>query len=123
MLALLLYSIICLTHTFKDIYKITPKIVTAEIDFYTTDVIFENVTILGDEAFFSRDQLKSILFSSSIESIKTRAFFNCKNLENISFKEESSLTTIGDSAFEQCYELKSISIPSSVKSIGTWGIC
>lgn len=39
MFALLLYSIICL----KNKYKITPEIVIAEKDIYTTDVVFENI--------------------------------------------------------------------------------
>ena len=43
MLAFLLYSVICLKHTFKNKYKITPEIVIAEKDIYTTDVVFENI--------------------------------------------------------------------------------
>ena len=62
--------------------------------------------------------MKSISIPSSVKSIVTYAFYQCSELETVSFEEKSNLTTIGECSFQQCGKLKSISIPSSVKSIG-----
>ena len=62
-------------------------------------------------------KLKSISVPLSIKYFNDYCFYNCYNLENITFEEKSNLIKIGNSAFYKCYKLKSISIPSSVSEI------
>ena len=118
MLVLLFYSIICETIYFKDKNKLTINDVYAKMhnnEIITADVIIENINIIGANAFFGCEILKSISISSSVESIEINAFYECSKLEKISFGEESNLTTIGEYAFFDCEVLKSISFPSSVE--------
>ena len=100
--------------TFRDKHTLTRKDVYKKMNKNITNVFIENVAIIGNYAFRFSMELKSISFPSSLESIGENAFYNCVNLENISFKEKSKLKTIRKSAFQHCRKLKSISFPSSV---------
>ena len=57
-----------------------------------------------------------LYFDCEITKIGVKAFYNCKNLENITIPD--SVTTIGDYAFNNCNSLTSITIPDSVTTIG-----
>ena len=60
--------------------------------------------------------LQQLVFDSSITSIGNFAFYNCRNLGNVTLP--SSLTTIGNSAFSSCASMTEITIPANVTSIG-----
>ena len=70
-----------------------------------------------DRLIYSRRDLKEIIIPSSIKTISSRSFSNCRQLLSISFHPNSSLKTIEDYAFSTS-SLMMISIPSSTKSIG-----
>ncbi len=76
------------------------------------------VTVIGEDAFFGCDSLRSISIPNSVTSIESAAFADCSNLKSVSIPE--SVTKIGDAAFEYCSSLKSIDIPESVTDIGSW---
>lgn len=81
------------------------------------------VTSIGTNAF-SNTSLTSIEIPSSVTSIGLDAFYNCTNLETVTFSDPveggvPSLEEIGNRAFWGCTALTSIEIPSSVTSIGT----
>ena len=56
-----------------------------------------------------------------VTSIGNEAFFNCRELTNITIP--SSVTKIGSSAFTDCSSMTNITIPSSVKEIGEAVFC
>ena len=77
----------------------------------------ENLTSIGDEAFFECSSLTSITIPNSVTSIGSLAFYNCDALTSITIP--NSVTSIGNSAFARCDALTSITIPTSVTSIGS----
>ena len=60
--------------------------------------------------------LQQLVFDSSVTAIGNFAFYNCRNLGNVTLP--SSLTTIGNSAFASCASMTEITIPASVTSLG-----
>ncbi len=91
----------------------------------------ENLTIpegikkIADYAFYG-SQLVSVEFSADVEYIGNRAFYSCRELENITFASGGKLTFIGESAFAGCVSLGynsanneaiSISLPTGITAI------
>ena len=62
--------------------------------------------------------VRKVFIGDGVTSIGVEAFYNCTNLEEVTFAEGSQLETIGDAAFSGCKSLSSIKIPASVSSIG-----
>ena len=60
--------------------------------------------------------LTSIEFLDDVTSIGEGAFYTCRNLTSITIP--NSVTSIGDYAFNYCSNLTSVTIPDSVISIG-----
>ena len=82
-----------------------------------TSVIIENgVTSIGDCAFFSCNNLTSITIPDSVTSIGFSSFIWCERLTSITIPD--SITSIDDCAFYGCASLTAITIPDSVTSIG-----
>ena len=77
----------------------------------------DNVTAIGDGAFYMCGGLTTITIPSSITAIEERSFAGCDNLISIFFNE--GLSTIGESAFQNCVGLLSITLPNSLISIGS----
>ena len=77
-----------------------------------------NLKIIGGYAFSYCINIKSIFIPSSVEQINQFAFFNCASLESFTFSENSSLINIEEQVFSNCTKLKSISMPHSLKKIG-----
>ena len=78
-------------------------------------VIGDNVTSIGDYAFYSCSNITSVDMVS-VTSIGQRAFSYCTSLSSITIPD--SVTSIGGFAFSDCKSLSSITIPDSVTSIG-----
>ena len=67
---------------------------------------------------FGYSSLKSVHIPSSVKSIGSGTFYNCTELESVTFDSNSPLTSIEPTTFYQCEALKNVNIPVSVKSIG-----
>ena len=78
-------------------------------------IIPEGVTSIGEYAFYSCDQLKSLTIPNGVTSIAESAFMYCMYLESITIP--NSVISIGEYAFSDCYNLKAITIPNSLVSI------
>ena len=76
----------------------------------------EGVRIIGEDAFHSCNNLKSIILPESVERIENFAFGACFSLKSITLPK--GLTSIGKYAFEECINLSSIALPEGLTSIG-----
>lgn len=70
-----------------------------------------SVTVIGNSAFQSKSELKSVVIPNSIKTISSNAFAYCYELGSINIPE--SVTSIGSYAFTYCESLKTITIPNS----------
>lgn len=69
-----------------------------------------------DIIFFAARDIINVFIPSSIKYISSYAFADCKQLETVTFAENSQLEIFGDNSFYQS-SLKYIKIPSSVQQI------
>ena len=76
----------------------------------------EGLIKIGNWAFYECTLLKSITLPSTLTEIGDSAFFDCRNLREVTLNE--GLQKIGVNAFYNCSSLKSITIPSTVTEIG-----
>lgn len=74
------------------------------------------VTAIGEKAFWSCDNIKSIKLPNTIKEIKNYAISSCTGIEE--FVIPNTVEVIGDNAFAGCTGLSEIIIPISVTSIG-----
>lgn len=75
------------------------------------------VTKIGDEAFWSKNNMTSVTIPSTVTSIGKAAFNECTALTKVTIP--SKVKSIGSAAFWYCTSLKQIIIPKSVEKIGT----
>ena len=83
----------------------------------TSIEIPNSLTSIGDYAFFSCNGLTSVTFPNSVTSIGYNAFYNCSGLTSIDIP--NSVISIRGGAFSGCSGLTFIDIPNSVTSIGS----
>ncbi|MDR0524185.1 MAG: leucine-rich repeat protein [Candidatus Methanoplasma sp.] len=81
---------------------------------------------IGDHAFYrctslGTGQVKGISIPSGVTSLGKFAFFECENIESLSFGSNSALAgAIGEHTFSSCSSMAGdLEIPSGVKIIGT----
>ena len=79
-------------------------------------IIGDDVTSIGDYAFYECSNLISITIPNSVTSIGKSAFAYCTGITEIEIP--NNITSIGDYAFYECSGLMSITVPNSVTSIG-----
>lgn len=75
---------------------------------------FENIY---NYTFSNCKNLVSIIFPSTMKTIREGAFYDCSALSSVEMN--SGLTDIENRAFYGCTSLEDVSIPSTVKSIGS----
>ena len=73
------------------------------------------IKIIGDYAFFNCKNLSNITLPEGITSIGDYAFSNCWSLSSITLPE--GITSIGDSVFGACTSLSSITLPEGITSV------
>jgi hypothetical protein len=79
-------------------------------------ILPENVTSIGEYAFYDCRSLTSVTIPEGVTSIGEWAFRYCEGLTSITIPE--GVTSIGVGAFSGCAGLTSITIPEGVTSIG-----
>ena len=100
----------------------TVKEITAET-FYksknlTTVIFNEGLETIGNNAFASDSNLKTVKIPSTLKAIGNYAFRECTALTNINLN--SGLEKISENAFLECTSLETIELPSSLLSIGNY---
>jgi len=79
----------------------------------------DSVTSIGNSAFTSCYSLTSITIPNGITSIDNQTFSGCRSLTSVTIP--NSVTSIGVQAFNGCTAMTSINIPSGVTSIDSQG--
>ena len=82
----------------------------------TSITIPNSVTSIGNFAF-DRCSLTSITIPNSIDTVGTNVFSNNKELVQVNFEPNSSLTYISSGMFSNCSRLSSITLPNSITRI------
>lgn len=82
-----------------------------------TDVVLpSNVIRIGNCAFSSCKELRTVTIPDSVESVGMLAFCHCINLTDVVIPY--SVKSLGDSAFAFCDNLRNVTISDGVKIIG-----
>ncbi|MBR4880373.1 MAG: leucine-rich repeat domain-containing protein, partial [Clostridia bacterium] len=93
---------------------------TAPWKAYTASVrsifIGDDVTSIGDYAFYNFESVSDITLDGSVTRIGNGAFEKCVSLKNVVIGD--SVVTVGDTAFSGCVFLSSLNIGDSVTAIG-----
>lgn len=84
----------------------------------TKYILGNNITTIGDCAFFGCSSMASVTIGNSVTSIGGRAFERCYGLTSITIP--NSVTRIERSAFRNCSGLTSVNIGNSVTYIGNY---
>ena len=81
------------------------------------NIVFNNVTLIDDEAFLGCERLKAINFPASVARIGEYSFKDCESVTSICFDNPNCL--IGESAFDGCINLKHINLPKDLSEISS----
>ena len=82
----------------------------------TSISIPNSVIAIGDSAFYECSNLTSLVLPNSIKMIEDYVFCGCAGLTSVNIP--NSVTSIGNYAFTSCKGLTSVNIPNSVTTIG-----
>ena len=76
------------------------------------------VTTLPNQAFFSVPNITEVFIPNTIKTMGSDAFYDCENMKDVHFAENSVLESLGDYAFQTCVSLVSVTLPKTVKTLG-----
>lgn len=74
------------------------------------------VIAIGEEAFYSNENIEEVVFVGNLELIGLGAFCGCENLKSVTFCD--SIETISTEAFAYCFNLTDIVFPENLTEIG-----
>lgn len=81
-------------------------------------VVGNNLSGIGNYAFYSCTSMRSITLSNALDTIGNYAFADCYNMNTVNLNPASNITAIGTHAFENCRALTSFTVPVNVTAIG-----
>jgi uncharacterized repeat protein (TIGR02543 family) len=76
------------------------------------------ITKIASGAFNNNLYIKQVQISATVANIEGLAFFNCRNLETVTFAANSQLKTMGDYVFFNACNLRQINLPIGLERIG-----
>ena len=91
----------------------------ASLDNADTIVLPDNLKNIGK--LFAWSNVKRVVLPKKLKKLDAEAFYNAKNLENMTFNE--GLETIEKDAFKNCKSLKEVVLPASIKQIEKNAFC
>lgn len=71
---------------------------------------------IGENAFYGRNEIDTIVLPETVTSIGASAFYNCSSLSAINIP--SGVTSIGNNAFYGCSSLDTIVLPDNLSFVG-----
>ena len=81
----------------------------------------DDVISIGEGAFYSQSNLRSVVFPQGLKTIERNAFLDCKSLNTLDFPD--SLEIIGSQAFQGCNSVTTIRFPNGLHEIGGAAFC
>lgn len=84
----------------------------------TTLKIGEDLSGIGDYAFYNCAAITSVQLGNGISTIGNYAFAQCIRMNQFNVPFASNLRLIGDHAFWNCYALRSFTMPIAVQKLG-----
>ena len=92
---------------------------------YVNNVLTEDLVIDADMTeipalVFAGSPFKTLTIHENVTSIGDHAFYKCAKLETVSFAMDGALETIGVSSFCGCTSLTEVDLPGSVSSVGEY---
>lgn len=102
----------------KDLGKTSNIIIPAKLGGYPVRQISDSYD--ENELFYKNSNIVSVSLPSTITLIDTKAFYQCTNLEKVTFASEGSksrVLIIGTSAFSGCSKLKQVSLPKGLNEL------
>jgi len=110
------------TLTIPDTYKNKPVVCVSQLSSANVQqVVFgNNVTEIGDRAFYGMEKLTSINIPARVSKIGYGAFHHCYSLTSAAFEKETQLTVLPANLFDGCSSLECFDIPDSVIEIGDY---
>lgn len=91
-----------------------------DMDQLKTLTLGDNITNFDMWPFALCDGLTSVTIPKNVVETEYAAFYQCSNLETVSFAVGSKMTTLGSSNFADCGKLKNIQLPNTIRSIGPY---
>lgn len=85
-------------------------------DVITSIVIENGVTYIGENAFYSLSNVKSVSIADSVTNIGPSAFQYCSSLKSVTIPD--SVTVIGFRAFGDCAGLKTVTVSNNLTELG-----
>lgn len=79
-------------------------------------VFAEGITEIGNESFYSYENLSEVVFPSTLQRLGYCAFALCSSLKNVELPQ--GLKAIEDYAFE-CVPLKTLTLPDTLEELGS----
>lgn len=101
---------------FKEPLTVLPDSIFANVNSLIRIELPLSTHTIGSSAFYQCSNLQSISFSDNVDSIGTEAFWGCVSMKDISLPPH--LTGICSGVFMNCSRLESITLPKELKSIG-----
>ena len=84
-------------------------------------IINDGITGIGQWAFYSFVDLKTVVMTDSITWIGDGAFIFCMNLTSV--KLSANIKGIHGEAFYGCNKLEHLTLPDTLKTLGSFGSC
>ncbi len=84
-------------------------------------IINDGITGIGQWAFYSFVDLKSVAMTDSVAYIKDGSFIFCMNLTSV--KLSANIKNIDGNAFYGCNKLEHLTLPDTLKTLGSFGLC
>ena len=84
-------------------------------------IINDGITGIGQWAFYSFVDLKTVVMTDSITWIGDGAFIFCMNLTSV--KLSANIKSIRGEAFYGCNKLEHLTLPDTLKTLGSFGSC
>lgn len=86
-------------------------------------VIPSNVNEIGEYAFYNCDCITKITIPKTVKKIGTYAFYSCDSLNELIFEGNSTIEQIGMNAFSDCSCLEAVDIPEGITNLDAFDGC